>query len=137
MAADSGRIRGVAREDFDGNGTAFGVAKQSEVDLPFALFAIAIVPELSEHTGATLVVSGGEVIEHGRTGLQVLTSEVGFDLGLALQKPAHGGIEIVFVNMAQRKFLAERAGGSVRVEVTRQSQFGACEKDAAHDESNG
>ena len=76
LTADRGRIGGVAGEDFDGKGTAFGIAKQSEVDLPFALFAIAIVPELSEHTGATLVVSGGEVVEHGRTGLQVCRQRV-------------------------------------------------------------
>jgi hypothetical protein len=84
VAFDGGGILGVAGENFDGDGAAFGVGEEADDDWFVASLAVAVVAELDEFAVCVLAfeVGAGDVVKDDATVTAGGGAEVGFGEGL-------------------------------------------------------
>ena len=89
---------------------------------------------MRQRAGLALEVAACEIVEHEGTFLEVSGSEGFFDTRLTRQKPVHGGVEVIFVNVIGKgAFLSQGACEGLRPQAAGDGELGSRKKDACGD----
>ena len=108
-------IGGVAIENLNSHRSAVPVAEQSVNDLELSLSPVPRVAQMRQRAGLAFKVAAREIVKHEGTFLEVSGGEGFFDARLTGQKPVHGSVEMVFVNVIGKgAFLSQGACEGLR-----------------------
>ena len=89
--------------------------RRSRINLELSLFPVPRVAQMRQRAGLAFKVAACEIVEHEGTFLKVSGGEGFFDAHLPEQKPVHGGVEVVFVNVIGKgAFLSQGACDGLR-----------------------
>ena len=131
------RIAEIAFEHLDGDRAALRRAQETEDDLQPVGTMIAAVAELRQFAATPLQIARGEVVEHEHAVLEVAPSKDFLDARLAAAQKIEGGVELVFVDLAEAQHGAERVGGGRLAELARGRELGGRPDDPRHDHGEG
>src|SRR6266403_600804 len=95
--------------------------------------ASAAVAQLRQRTGATLEIGGGHVIENQHPVAQVTPRQRLLDAPLFSSQPVERFIELLLVDGAKLKHLAQRAGRRLVIEPPRRRQLRGGINEPRHD----
>ena len=123
----------VAGEHFGSDGTTLRVREQAIHDLRIAGALIARVSEGGQRAMAAFEVRGGQIVEHQRAIGEMLGSQLRFDVGLEVNEPVHGLVQVVFVGAGQMEEFSQTAGGGIEAESAGGCEFGGGLDDPCHD----
>jgi len=70
-------------------------------------------------------VTGADVVEHQRTVREMPLGQRPLDLGLPLEQPVHGRVEVVGLELIEAQHLSESRGGGLLIQRSRRGQLGA------------
>ena len=80
----------------------------------FAALAVAGVAVAGQRTAAAFHIDRGQIVEHQRAVFQMPLRQPPLNGVLALKQPVHGGVEIVFADLAESEFPGQRGRGRCR-----------------------